>query len=197
LPPDFPVDPRYQDMDDTERAYFDWKYLNKINCWHRADYESNAMWRLYAEESKGIAICSTPARMKEAIKPYYLHNPDYPEILWAGNIRYHDFLKVRLRPASHQRYFTKHQAFACEKEFRLMISMMEAHEFGVDVVREGIDVSVDLDPLIEKIMLGPELTKEDQATIIEVGRKQGFGERAAFANLVSWAHLDSSSPMNS
>ena len=115
---------------------------------------------------------------------YYLHNPDYPEILWAGNIRYHDFLKVRLRPASHQRYFTKHLAFKWEKEFRLMISMMEAHEFGVDVVRGGIEVAVDLDSLIEKIMLGPELTKEEQETIIEVCRKQGFGERICKSSLL-------------
>src|SRR5947209_3430531 len=58
LPPDFPVDPRYEQMDYAEAAFFESRRKKKINCWHRAEYESNAMWRLYAGEGKGIAICS-------------------------------------------------------------------------------------------------------------------------------------------
>jgi hypothetical protein len=65
-----------------------------------------------------------------------------------------------------------------------MISMMEAHEFGVDVVREGIEVSVDLDKLIGNIMLGPELTREDQQTIIEESQKKGLGDRVCKSSLM-------------
>jgi len=62
--PDFPVDPRYQEREFLEQAYFRFRRLMKISCWHRADYESDAMWKLYAAESKGVAICSTPDRMR-------------------------------------------------------------------------------------------------------------------------------------
>ena len=56
-------------MDEINRRF---KRLYKLNCWHRADYESNAMWHLYAEQSKGVAICSTPDRMRAAIAPFRL-----------------------------------------------------------------------------------------------------------------------------
>lgn len=184
LPPDFPVDPRYEQMDSMERAYFKWRHLFKISCWHRAEYESNAMWRLYAEESKGVAICSTADRMRAGIKPYYLKNPDYPEILWAGAVKYHDFLKVRLPSSGKERYFNKHQAFAWEREFRLLISMMEADEFGVDVTKEGIEVTVDLDLLIQHIMLGPELSKDDMEIVIEKSRKVGLGAKLCKSSML-------------
>jgi hypothetical protein len=42
----------------------------------RAAYESPAMWKLYAGEHKGIAICTTPDRMRAAFKPFRL-KPEY------------------------------------------------------------------------------------------------------------------------
>jgi hypothetical protein len=42
LPPDSLIDPRYvkpEQMDQINRRF---KRLYKVNCWHRADYESNA-----------------------------------------------------------------------------------------------------------------------------------------------------------
>jgi hypothetical protein len=84
LPPDFPVDPRYiepEQMDDINRRF---KRLYKVSCWHRSDYESNAMWHLYAEQSKGIAICSTPERLRSAIKPFQIWSTAQPEQLWGG-----------------------------------------------------------------------------------------------------------------
>jgi hypothetical protein len=39
-PHDFPIDPRYPVPDFGENAFRELKRLTKINCWHRADYES-------------------------------------------------------------------------------------------------------------------------------------------------------------
>jgi hypothetical protein len=51
---EFPVDPRYAEMERSEKAFFKLKRLTKLNCWHRAEYESDAMWRLYSGERKGV-----------------------------------------------------------------------------------------------------------------------------------------------
>lgn len=67
-----PPDPRYAEMESVERAFFRLKRLTKISCWHRAAYESDAMWKLYAGEHKGIAICTTPDRICSAFKPFRL-----------------------------------------------------------------------------------------------------------------------------
>ena len=78
-----PPDPRYAEMELDESAFFELKRLTKLNCWHRAEYESDAMWKLYAGQSKGIAVCSTPDRMRRSFQPFRLH-PDYGvEELWA------------------------------------------------------------------------------------------------------------------
>src|SRR5258705_8659124 len=88
LAPDFPVDPRYAEREEMDAIQHRFRRLYKIHCWHRADYESNAMWHLYAEQSKGLAICSTAERMRNAIKPFRLQPTFGTEDLWAGPVKY-------------------------------------------------------------------------------------------------------------
>lgn len=184
MAPDFPVDPQYEEPTGEEKAFRELKRLAKINCWHRADYESDAMWKLYAEESKGVAICSTPERMREAFRPFRL-SPDYGvEDMWAGYVRYKDLLKVRMKAGMLERFFFKHQAFSWEREFRLAISVRTAEEFGVNVPELGIQVPVDIGTLIERIMLGPELTPENRDSIISHAKKAGLGGRICMSSLL-------------
>jgi hypothetical protein len=183
-PPDFPVDPRYREMEHFERAFFALRPLMKINCWHRAEYESDAMWKLYAEQGKGLAVCSTPERMREGIRPFRL-DPKYQiEELWPGKVMYQDLMKVRLRRLGEELYFSKHAAFSSEREFRLLISLRIAEENGVNVPREGIEVEVDLGVLIERIVLGPELSVEERDRIAERCRNAGLGDRICKSSLL-------------
>jgi hypothetical protein len=184
LPPDFPVDPRFQQMEGSESAFFALKQLMKISCWHREDYESDAMWKLYAEQSKGVAISTTADRMRAAIKPFRLRPTYGIEDLWAGPVTYHDLMEVRLRPLGKTIYFSKHRAFSWEKEFRLLISLEMASEFAVEIPEGGIEVEVDLDTLIEHIMLGPELSVEDRDRIIARSREVGLGDRVRKSSLL-------------
>jgi hypothetical protein len=184
MPPDFPIDPRYGEPSGAEKAFRELKRLTKMNCWHRADYESDAMWKLYAEESKGVAICSTPERMREAFRPFRLA-PDYGvEDLWAGDVRYEDLLKLRMKTGMLDRFFAKHKAFSWEREFRLAISVRTAEEFGVNVPELGIQVSVDIATLIERIMLGPALSPEDRDLIISHAQKARLGGRICKSSLL-------------
>jgi hypothetical protein len=142
------------------------------------------MWHLYAEQSKGVAICSTPDRMRAAIKPFRLRPTWGIEDLWAGQVRYVDLLQVRLRSLGHDRYFHKHRAFGWEREFRLLISLMEADEFTGEAPDDGIEVEVKLDDLIERVMIGPELSKDGIAVVIEQTQKAGLGDRICKSSLL-------------
>lgn len=53
LPHNWPVDPRYVEPELGERAFQQLRRLTKISCWHLADYEGDAMWKLYAATRKG------------------------------------------------------------------------------------------------------------------------------------------------
>jgi hypothetical protein len=184
MPPDFPTDPRYEEPLHEEVAFRELKRLTKINCWHRADYESDAMWRLYAGESKGLAICSTPERMRAAFRPFRLQPQYASEDLWGGEVRYADLLSVRMNTGMLDRFFYKHQAFSWEREFRLAISLRSAEEFAVKVPELGINVSVDMAALVERIVLGPALSVPERDLIIAHAQRTGLGNRIAKSSLL-------------
>ena len=179
------TDPRYSEMETTEQAFFQLKRLTKVSCWHRAEFESDAMWKLYAGENKGVAICTTPDRIQKAIKPYRL-KPEYEfEDLWAGPVDYVDLTQVRMRGASMLgRFFFKHRAFEWEREFRLAISLRTAEEFGVSVPTDGIFVEVDLNILIARIVLGSTVTDEERETISDSVSQAGLSDRLESSSLL-------------
>lgn len=179
-----PPDPRYADMESAENAFFQLKRLTKISCWHRAAYESDAMWKLYAGEHKGIAICTTPDRIRAAFKPFRL-KPDYGvEDLWGGPVQYVDLTKVRMGGvAMLERFFYKHKAFEWEREYRLAISLRMAEEFGVQVPEHGILVDVDLSVLIERIVLGSTTTETERATVTQHVAAAGLSDRLELSTL--------------
>src|SRR5260370_10272232 len=74
--------------------------------------------------------------------------------LWGGPVHYEDLTKVRLRLPGDQTYFCKHLPFYWEREFRLLISLMQPNEFGVDTPGDELLVTVDLVTLIQSILLG-------------------------------------------
>lgn len=51
------------------RAYQAISQCQAVNCWHRNDGESEAMWRLYAEGGRGVAIETTSEALKQLLKP--------------------------------------------------------------------------------------------------------------------------------
>ena len=180
-----PPDPRYAEMESVEHAFFQLKRLTKICCWHRAAYESDAMWKLYAGDHKGIAICTTPDRIRASFRPFRL-KPEYGvEDLWGGPVQYVDLTKVRMRGvAMLDRFFFKHRAFEWEREYRLAISLRMAEEFGVQVPEHGILVDVDLSVLIERIVLGSTTTETERATVTQNVAAAGLSDRLELSTLL-------------
>lgn len=184
LPAGFPVDPRYLEVDHHEHAFEELRRLTKVSCWHRASYESDAMWQLYAGERKGVAIRTTPDRICAAAKPFRL-KPGYGhEELWAGNVSYVDLLKERLSVSMIERFWYKHMAFSWEKEFRLAVSVRLAEEFGVQVPEFGVKVEFDIPQLIDRIYLGPSLSEVDVVAIRGAAKIHGLEEKIRVTSML-------------
>ncbi|MDX2388076.1 DUF2971 domain-containing protein [Sinorhizobium medicae] len=150
-----PPDPRYAEMESVEHAFFQLKRLKKISCWHRADYESDAMWKLYAGEHKGIAICTTPDRMHAAFKPFRLKQDYGVEDLCGGPVQYVDLTRVRMRRvAMLDRFFFQHRAFEWERT------------------------------LIERIVLGSTTTEAERATVAQHVAAAGLSDRLERSTLL-------------
>lgn len=173
------IDPRYAEPDFDEKAFRELKWMVKINCWHRAEYESDAMWRLYAEESKGVVICSTLERMRAAIAPFHLKPTYGAEDLWAGPVRYVDLTQIRIREHGIKRFFYKHRAFERERESRLAINLEQAHEFTGqgEVPTKGVYASAHIEALVERVILGPSLPDIERDQIKKHVHDAGLGNR--------------------
>lgn len=183
-PQDFPIDPRYSDMDPGEKAFAELKRLTKLSCWHIEDHESVAMWKLYSEKGKGVAVTSTPRRLVNALAPFKL-KPEYgAEDLWGGNVIYRNLLEERLNAGMLDRFFYKHNAYAWEKEFRLAISVRTAEEYGVTVPDDGIFVETAISDLIEEIYIGPDIVTEELQRITAICNDHGLADRIRISSLL-------------
>lgn len=184
LPPGFPADPRYAEPEFGEKAFEELRRLTKVSCWHRASYESDAMWQLYAASGKGVAVRTNAERIRAAAKPFRL-KPEYRhEDFWAGNVNYVDLLKERLRVSMINRFWYKHMAFAWEREFRLAVSVRMAEEFGVQVPEHGVNVEFEVPQLIERIYLGPSLPEADIAAIRQAAKARGLEDRIRVSSML-------------
>lgn len=184
LAPGFTVDPRYAEPGFDEQAFEELRRLTKVCCWHRASYESDAMWRLYAGSCKGVAVRTNAAMMRAAAKPFRL-KPEYgDEELWAGNVNYVDLLKERLSVNMLERFWYKHMAFSWEREFRLAVSVRMAEEFGVQVPEHGVKVEFEVPQLIERIYLGQSLDEADVTAIRHAAKAHGLENRISVSSML-------------
>ncbi|MBM3926031.1 MAG: DUF2971 domain-containing protein [SAR202 cluster bacterium] len=178
LPHDTPSDPRYSELEGADQAFEELRRLTKISCWHRADYESDAMWKLYAATGKGVAVRTTTERLRRGLLPFRLAPHYGEEKPYWGPVRYADLHRERLRVSMERRFFYKHRAFEWEREYRIAISVRMAEEFGVAVPEDGIEVGFDPTVLIESVYLGPALTEAERArfreTCVQAGLKCQF-----------------------
>ena len=176
IPPKF-IDPRYVELDFEDKVFRELKEYTNVNCWHQAEHESDAMWRLYAEETKGVVICSTLSRMKSAIAPFCFTPQSKPEELWVGPVRYVDLTQVRIRESGIERFFYKHVVFESEREFRLALDLEFARLFTGRLKPEGVFVSADAKLLVERVILGPLLPEKERDQISKYVHEAELGDR--------------------
>ena len=137
-----------------------------VNCWHMNDSESAAMWQLYADRGKGIAIRSTFARLKrslgQASEPVELGLVQYIDYA-EGSIDWED---DSITDLGRLVFMHKRRSFAHEKELRAIHSRPatlyrdEDGKVAVDVQkglrRDGVSVPVELSTLIERVYVAPQ-----------------------------------------
>ncbi|MBU2513738.1 DUF2971 domain-containing protein [bacterium] len=127
----------------------------QVNCWNISDYESEAFWKLYSDEGKGVAIESTVESLSKSIFPTYSGNRIhiYP-------VKYVDFFDESLNVSDcmvdgQVVPLIKRKSYEHENEVRAFIVP------DVDVKRldehkiEHVFVEVDLSVLIERIHISP------------------------------------------
>jgi len=119
--------------------------------------ESAAMWEICLKSNEGVAIQSTFKRLKDS---FILHKED--EIL-IGKVKYIDYKNNTIPKGNiFNPFLYKRKAFEHEKELRAVImkfappeEIIGKHILYVDPKWFGIYVKTDLDVLIDKIVVSP------------------------------------------
>lgn len=119
-----------------------------INCWHMNEFESAAMWKLYAKTDEAVAIQSTYKRLHECLPPY----------TYLSVVNYIDYSKHFIPDGNAFWPFVhKRLSFEHEKELRIL-QLADPHEieaYTLENPKFGAAVKVELNDLIEKIHISP------------------------------------------
>lgn len=129
-----------------------------INCWHANDYESEAMWRLYAQLfNNAVAIQTTYESLYENIGKKYL--------IEIGKVKYIDYSKSFA--GVNDSFWKKRKSFAHEQEVRAIIHDFETQDLGKLV-------SCDLNNLIDNVYVSPTAPKWFHKLVEEINLKYGI-----------------------
>ena len=124
-----------------------------INCWHKNEYESAAMWRLYLSSKEGVAIKTTFGGLKQSII-------DESQEVNVGVVDYIDYEKTHIdfvngfSPFLHKRLSFEH-----EKEVRAIVWRSDLHNASQETIDErfpgGMSIKCDLSTLVEQVYVSP------------------------------------------
>ena len=118
-----------------------------VNCWHMNDYESAAMWRLYAKTEEAIAIQTTFEKLWNVL----------PSNCHVGLVRYIDY-KTAVIPEGNTfwPYVHKRISFVHENEVRAVIQepLIENNRMKENPA-PGMWITIDLELLVDTVYISP------------------------------------------
>lgn len=130
-----------------------------VSCWHYRDEETAAMWELYNDRGKEIAIKTTVGELQKAIR--------WSDDMVMGCVEYKNYDEsADLFPITRESpFFHKRSSFKSEQEFRIVKGEFNLPERASvnDSLKElvadkggpGRNISVNPDTLIEEVVVSP------------------------------------------
>lgn len=127
-----------------------------VHCWYQSESESEAMWKLYSDSGKGIAIKTSVNSLSKSI------NECNPKVhISLGKVKYLNFLSDELTPSDYVidgeiSPLLKRKEYEHENEVRLYTSP-EINGLNEWRLYEPSPINIDIQPhiLIEKIYISP------------------------------------------
>lgn len=144
-----------------------------VNCWHRNQHESEAMWRLYSHS--GVAIRTTVSKIRAS-----LHANKQPHIVHMGAIKYLDFADSTLSPpdcvTDDGQLFgmIKRIAYSHENEVRMYITGNIDTKNYAAASPEPISLDIDAMTLIDSLVISPFASTSMRKSIQAIAKKYGI-----------------------
>lgn len=161
----------YRDLLPEERQSIPAEFIKDIrrfvlvNCWHESEYESDAMWKLYAKGEAGVAIKTDFDSLCKSLRG--------DEQVYIGKVQYVDYEQTYINEGLPlQASVHKRKSFEHEKEVRAVISVIPEGDGTYvpgcipDVFEVGTYHEVDLSMLIKQIVV-PEYAQDWYFELVE------------------------------
>lgn len=154
-----------------------------LSCWYWSERESAAMWRLYSDANKGVAVVTTWQALKSALNTNFT--------VHGGRVTYADYGTERVPFNLVTVYGYKRDSFSHEKEVRLVVQDLtnlhpdrKHQENYADAGPEGplaeaqksggvLKLSMDLDVLVKHVYVSPEAPSWWVPIVQDLCRKYG------------------------
>lgn len=139
-----------------------------VSCWHANRSESEAMWKLYSDSGKGIAISSTVGSLANSLRC----GPDHKSIskIFLGRVRYIDYSDPDLTPSDcvvdgHLSPLLKRLSFKHEEEVRAFFlpacDIKQVESFKP----ESMSLPVSIRDLVQGIYISPYADKSFSSAV--------------------------------
>lgn len=144
-----------------------------VNCWHKSNHESEAMWGLYSKA--GVAIKTSVGAIKAA-----LEGNTQDHVINMGTIKYIDFSDRSITPPDcvtedgHLMGMIKRIAYAHEKEVRMNITRKVDRRDWDKTVPAPTSVDIDVSRLINGLVISPFASTSMRKSIIAVAKVYGI-----------------------
>lgn len=139
-----------------------------VSCWHAAQHESAAMWKIYGAPGAGVAVVTNGARLEAALAAS-------EENTYLGAVQYHEPTYFEIgTPNAFDPMMIKSVSYTYEQEVRLvhwdtseLHDALENFNWNDETMRfddliddprplrPGISLSCEIDVLIERVIISP------------------------------------------
>jgi hypothetical protein len=159
-----------------------------VNCWHVNEYESEAMWRIYSESSKGIALQTNLDLLKTALSQEL-----NDKLIQIGMIKYLDFFDENIPLKEyvvdgHLAPLLKRKSFEHEKELRLFIVPNITPENVNTFKPKPILVPIKPKTLIRKIIVSPYSKEPYYSSVCTICKKYGLSTEIVLPSALLTGH---------
>jgi hypothetical protein len=142
-----------------------------LSCWHVNPIESAAMWGLYTDPSRGIAIQSTVGRLIRSLSAAETREIN------VGMVAYIDYKRDWL-PEGNSLYpfIHKRRSYEFERELRAVIQdipMIDGKLAPLSPTPEGLEVKVATELLVERIVVSPSAPRWFTVLVESVTQRYG------------------------
>jgi hypothetical protein len=124
-----------------------------INCWHRSQDDSAAMWALYGKSECAVALTTTVGQLADTLEG--IEEEHAISIARVEYVKHWSDPKLDVSPDFTRIFTYKTKAYEYEKEVRVIIDRT-GHSLVPELLQTGIVVPVDARTLLRSIVIAPD-----------------------------------------